>query len=72
MKNEFPIGIPIHLKPNTPSVKYFNKLIKDEAKSPKFGIYKIEYITNKNLVDAILPRREDGRLKWDLKDSVGV
>jgi hypothetical protein len=35
-------------------------------------IYRIEYITNKNLVDAILPRREAGRLKWDLKDSVGV
>ncbi len=72
MKNEFPIGIPIHLKPNTPSVNYFNKLIKDDAKCPKFGIYRIEYKTNKNLIDAILPRREEGRLKWDLKDSVGV
>ena len=25
MKNEFPIGIPIHLHPNAPSVKYLTK-----------------------------------------------
>lgn len=36
------------------------------------GIYRIKYIANKNLVDAILPRREDGCLKWDLKDGEGI
>ena len=72
MKNKFPIGIPTRLKPNTPSVKYFNELIGEKTKCPKFGIYRVEYVTNKTLIDAILPRREEGRLKWDLKDSVGV
>ena len=72
MKNAFPIGIPTRLKPNTPSVNYFNELISDQSKCPKVGIYQIEYVTNKYLIDAILPRREEGRLKWDLQDSVGV
>jgi hypothetical protein len=72
MKNEFPVDIPTRLKPNTPSVNYFNDLISDQSKCPKVGICRIEYITNKNLIDAILPRREEGRLKWDLQDSVGV
>jgi hypothetical protein len=72
MKNKFPIGIPSRLKPNTPSVNYFNELIRNHSKCPKVGIYRIEYVTNKYLIDAILPRREEGRLKWDLQDSVGV
>ena len=72
MNNKFPIGIPKLLKPNTPSASYFYQLIRVEPKCPKVGIYRIEYTTNKNLIDAILPRREEGRLKWDLKDSVGV
>ena len=72
MKNEFPIGVPTELRSNTPSVHYFNELIEDHSKCPKIGIYRIEYITNKNLIDAILPRREEGRLKWDLKDSNGI
>ena len=58
MKNVFPIGIPSRLKPNTPSVNYFNELIRDKPKCPKVGIYRIEYVTNKNLIDAIFPRRE--------------
>ena len=37
-KNEFPVGIPTRLKPNTPSVNYFNELIRDQSKCPKVGI----------------------------------
>ncbi|KAI3660739.1 hypothetical protein MP638_001050 [Amoeboaphelidium occidentale] len=72
MKNEYPFGVPVHLKPVTPSVEFFNRLIETDGKCPKFGIYRIEYVTNKNLIDGILPRRLDGRLIWDLQDSIGV
>ena len=72
MKNKFPIGIPSRLKPNAPSANFFNELIRNHSKCPKIGIYRIEYVTNKYLIDAILPRRENGSLKWDLQDSVGV
>jgi uncharacterized protein YprB with RNaseH-like and TPR domain len=38
----------------------------------KMGIYLINYITNKNLIQPILGRRDiDGSLRWDLKDSTG-
>ena len=37
-KNEFPVGIPTRLKPNTPSVNYFNELIRDQSKCSKVGI----------------------------------
>src|SRR5690606_13418478 len=57
---------------NTPSVNYFNDLIKDEAQCPKTGIYRIQYVTNKDLIDSILPSREEGRLIWDLKDGCGI
>lgn len=43
-----------------------------ERKCPKARIFRMQYITNKNLIDGILPRREEGRLKWDLKDSEGI
>ena len=33
------------------------------------GIYKIKYITNKNCQHSIGGRRENGSLKWDLKDE---
>ncbi|KAI3638617.1 hypothetical protein MIR68_003115 [Amoeboaphelidium protococcarum] len=72
MQNEFPVGIPNTLKPNSPSVKYFNELIQKTAKCPKVGIYQINYVTNKNLLDGILPRREEGRLIWDLRDGYGI
>ena len=36
------------------------------------GIYQINYVTNKNLLDGILPRREEGRLMWDLRDGCGI
>jgi hypothetical protein len=71
MKNLFPTGTPRHLKPNFPSVTYYNKLILEGEKCP-VGIFRIEYVTNKNLIDGILPRREDGRLIWDLKDHTGI
>jgi DNA polymerase type B, organellar and viral len=35
MQNEFPVGIPNTLKPNSPSVAYFNELIQKTAKCPK-------------------------------------
>ena len=68
MQNEVPVGIPTTLKPNSSSVTYFNELIQQTAKCPKVGIYQISYVTNKNLLDGILPRREEGRLIWDLCD----
>jgi len=37
----------------------------------KMGIYKIKYVAPKNLLTPILPRKEDGRLKWDLRDGEG-
>jgi hypothetical protein len=61
----------MHLNPNTPSVTYYNELILEGEKCP-VGIFRIEYIANKNLIDGILPRREDGRLIWDLKDHMGI
>jgi hypothetical protein len=61
MKNEFSIGIPNSLRENTPSVKYFNELIEKDGKCPKVGIYKVEYTTSKDLIDEILPRREEGQ-----------
>ena len=70
MMNSFPIGIPVKLK--TKTLEYFNKLVEEERKCPKIGIYQIQYTTNKHLIDGILPRREEGRLKWDLKDGEGV
>ncbi len=36
------------------------------------GIYRIEYIANKNLLDSILPRRVNGTLIWDLQDGEGI
>ncbi len=35
------------------------------------GIYRIEYISNKTLLTPILPRKENGGLKWDLIDGAG-
>ena len=72
MKIEFPIGIPNSLREITTSLKYFNELIENDGKCPKVGIYIVEYITNKNLIDRILPRREEGRLMWDLRDGCGT
>jgi DNA polymerase type B, organellar and viral len=71
MKNEFPTGIPMLLKPNTPSVTHYNDLILKGEKCP-VGIFRVEYVTNENLIDGILPRRDDGRLIWDLKDHTGI
>jgi hypothetical protein len=72
MQNEFPVGIPNILKPNSSSVTYFNELIQKTTKCPEVGIYRIEYVINKNLLDGILPRREEGRLIWDLRDGCGI
>ena len=72
MQNEVPVGIPTTLKPNSSSVTYFNEFIQQTAKCPKVGIYQISYVTNKNLLDGILPRREEGRLIWDLCDGCGI
>jgi hypothetical protein len=47
-------------------------LIQKTTKCPKVGIYQINYITNNNLLDGILPRREEGRLIWDLRDGFGI
>jgi hypothetical protein len=72
MKFKHPSGIPHHLKPGTPSVECFNRLIKIDKKCSKIGICRVEYVTNKNFIDAILPEREEGRLIWDLKDGEGI
>jgi hypothetical protein len=68
MKNAFPTGTPMHLNPNTPSVMLYNTSIQEGEKCP-VGIFRIEYVTN---IDGILPRREEGRLIWDLKDHTGI
>ena len=60
------------MKPNSPSVEYFNEVIQKTTKCPKVGIYQINYVTNKNLLDGILPCREEGRLIWDLRDGSGI
>ena len=70
MMNEYPVGIPIKLKSRT--LEFLNKIIQEEKKCPRLGIFHIKYITNKYLIDAILPRKEAGQLKWDLKDGEGV
>ena len=40
-------------------------------RSDKLGIYKITYKTPKNLLNPILPRKEDKKLIWDLNDGSG-
>ena len=70
MLEEFPIGIAKQL--DAAKCEEFNKFIDEEGRCPKYGIYRIEYITNKNLIDSILPRPEKARLLWDLKDDSGV
>ena len=70
MMNTFPVGIPVKLKSKT--ITYFNGEMKEGKKCPKVGIYRIQYTTNKYLIDGILPRREEGCLRWDLKDGEGV
>ena len=70
MMNRFPVGIPIKVESQT--LAHFNKVIQQENRCPKLGIFRVRYITNKYLIDGILPRREEGRLKWDLKDGEGV
>lgn len=47
-------------------------MIQKTSKCPKVGIYQINYVTNKNLLDGILPHREEGRLIWDLCDGCGI
>ena len=46
--------------------------VKDYKKCPKFGIFRIEYQANQNLIDGILPRRENGKLIWDLNNGEGI
>ena len=46
MKKKFPMGTPVHLTPNTLTVEEFNNAIRDSGKCPKFGIFRVEYITN--------------------------
>ena len=72
MMNTFPVGMPVQVDSNSHTLAYFNKMIQQEKKCPKVGIYRIKYITNKYLIDAILPRREEGRLIWSLKDGEGI
>jgi hypothetical protein len=40
-------------------------------KIDKLGIYKITYIAPKNILNPILPRKENGKLIWDLNDGSG-
>lgn len=40
-------------------------------RSDKLGIYKITYKAPKNLLNPILPRKEDKKLVWDLNDGSG-
>ena len=62
IKNVYPVGVPQYLKPGSHSLAYFNELLESNSKCPEVGIYRLEYITNKNLIDGVLPRRQDGRL----------
>jgi hypothetical protein len=55
-KYDYPIG----------SAKHTNIFMKDYM-----GIYEIEYITNKTLTIAILPKKINKELIWDLKDGEG-
>jgi hypothetical protein len=55
---EYPIGDCLELPPNA-------------GLTGKMGIYYIKYEANKNIAHSIGGRREDGALKWDLKDSEG-
>ncbi len=70
MMQDFPIGSPMRL--NDEIMKELNDKIKNDKKCPKIGIFRVKYKSNKNLIDGILPRREGGRLLWDLHDSSGV
>ncbi len=70
MKEEYPTGVPLKL--DDESIKDFNGFLEKFLKCPKFGIFKVEYISNKNLIDCILPRRENGKLIWALKDGDGI
>jgi hypothetical protein len=54
MLEEFPIGIANQL--DVVKCEEFNKFIDEEGRCPKYGIYRIEYITNKSLIDSILSK----------------
>jgi hypothetical protein len=56
MLDEFPIGDPYEVK---------------EWQNGLLGIYKVKYTTNKKLMVSPLPRREEGKLIWDLVDGEG-
>ena len=49
MKEEFPIGVPVQLGDE---IEDFNQFVRDYKKCPKFGIFRVEYKTNKHLLTA--------------------
>lgn len=61
MKKQFPIGRGRWV---------INQVMKSDYVIEK-GIYFIHYIPNANLLHPILPRKENGRLIWDLNPSSG-
>ena len=67
MINQYLVGVPVKLL--LEHLEQLHKTLFELSVCPKLGIYRIKYISNKNLIDAILPRREDGCLKWDLRDG---
>ena len=47
------------------------EIVTNIYRSDKMGIYKITYTAPKNLLNPILPRKEDKKLIWDLQDGSG-
>ena len=47
------------------------EIVTNIYRSDKLGIYKITYTAPKNLLNPILPRKEDKKLIWDLQDGSG-
>lgn len=55
-KFEYPIG---------------KEIVTNVYREGKLGVYKINYKCPKNILTAILPRKEEKKLIWDLHDSTG-
>lgn len=67
MTYDFPCGKAIPV-----DEKWLNDPANQDTIKNKFGIYEIAYVPNPELLTPVLPRREDGKLLWDLKSYNGT
>jgi hypothetical protein len=67
----YPIG-PSSALDEGDEVIAWNVELRDTRKMPYMGIFEIEFIPNKKLAHAVLPRRSDEGLRWTLENGRGT